>query len=94
MKTFFSHKEAFVKQKGSSDVKGSLWNQLDKKVILWHWSQTPFLEGHISAQFSSNPNQTHLIELIKLLMFTRNFQAGVIWCWLELYSAELWPSRN
>ncbi len=24
-------------------------------------SQTQFLEGHSSAQFSSNPNQTHLI---------------------------------
>ncbi len=35
-RTFFNHKETFVKQKGSSDVKGSLWNHLDKKVILWH----------------------------------------------------------
>ncbi len=25
-----------MKQKGSSDVKGSLWNHLDKKVIIWH----------------------------------------------------------
>ncbi len=32
-RTFFHHKEAFVKQKGSSDVKGSLWNHLDKKVL-------------------------------------------------------------
>ncbi len=30
-RTFFLHKEPFVKQKGSSDVKGSLWNHLDKK---------------------------------------------------------------
>ncbi len=35
-RTFFHHKEPFVKQKGSSDVKGSLWNHLDKKVLLWH----------------------------------------------------------
>ncbi len=28
--------ETFVKQKGSSDVKGSLWSHLDKKVLLWH----------------------------------------------------------
>ncbi len=61
---------------------------------LRHWSQTPFLEGHSSAKFSSNPNQTHLIELIKLSMLTRNFQAGVTWSWLELNSAELRPSRN
>ncbi len=25
-----------MKQKGSSDVKGTLWNYLDKKVLLWH----------------------------------------------------------
>ncbi len=63
-------------------------------IPLNHWSQTQFLEGHSSAQFSSNPNQTHLIQLIKLFRITRNFQAGVIWSWLELNSAELRPSRN
>ncbi len=30
-RTFFHHKEPFVKQKGSSDIKASLWNHLDKK---------------------------------------------------------------
>ncbi len=30
-RTFFHHKEPFVKQKGSSDVKCSLWNHLEKK---------------------------------------------------------------
>ncbi len=34
-RTFVCHKEPFEKQKGSSDVKGSLWNQLDKKVLPW-----------------------------------------------------------
>ncbi len=58
---------------------------------LRHWSQTQFLEGHSSAQFSSNPNQTHLVQLIKVFRTTRNFQAGVIWKRLELNSAELWP---
>ncbi len=61
---------------------------------LRHWSQTQFMEGHSSAQFSSNPNQTHLIQLIKVFRITRNFQAAVIWSWLKLNSAELWPSRN
>ncbi len=32
-----------MKQKGSSDVKGSLWNHLDKKVILWHREAPLFL---------------------------------------------------
>ncbi len=31
----------FVKQKGSSDVEASLWNHLDKKVLLWH-REAPF----------------------------------------------------
>ncbi len=44
-----------------------------------HWSQTQFLEGHSSAQFNSNPNQTHLIQLIKVFKITGNLQAGVIW---------------
>ncbi len=32
-RTIFHHKDPFVKQKGSSDVKGSLWNHLDKKIL-------------------------------------------------------------
>ncbi len=62
-------------------------------LSLSHWSQTQFLEGHSSAQYSYNPNQTHLIQIIKVYRITRNFQAGV----LELVgakSAELRPSRN
>ncbi len=36
LKDLIRHKEAFVKQKSSSDVKASLWNHLEKKVLLWH----------------------------------------------------------
>ncbi len=43
-----------------------------------HWSQTPFLEGNSSAQFSFNSNQTLLIQLIKVFTIARNLQAGVI----------------
>ncbi len=63
-------------------------------IYIAHWSQTQFLEGHSSAEFSSNPNQTHLIQVIKVFRITRNFQVSVIWSWLELNCAELWPSRN
>ncbi len=35
LRTFFRHKEPFVKQKVSSDVKGSLWNPFEKRVLLW-----------------------------------------------------------
>ncbi len=52
---------------------------MNQSIQLNHWSQTQFLEGHRSAQFSSNPHQTHLIWLIKVSRITRNFQAGVIW---------------
>ncbi len=63
-------------------------------IYIAHCSQTQFLEGHSSAEFSSNPNQTHLIQVIKVFRITRNFQVSVIWSWLELNCAELWPSRN
>ncbi len=33
--TFFHHKEPFVKQKASSDVKVSLWNHLNKKQLFY-----------------------------------------------------------
>ncbi|KAL0151265.1 hypothetical protein M9458_053456 [Cirrhinus mrigala] len=45
-------------------------------IALKQWSQTQFLEDHSSAQFSSNPNQRHLIQLIKGFRIIRNFQAG------------------
>ncbi len=59
-----------------------------------HWSQTQFLEDHSSTHFSSNPNQTHMIQLIKVCRITRNFQAGVIWSWLKLNSASLLYPHN
>ncbi len=46
-RTFFRHKEAFVKQKGSSDIKGSLWKNLDKKVLLWHREAPLFLRVYL-----------------------------------------------
>ncbi len=42
-----------------------------------HHSQTQFLEVHSSAQFRSNPNQTPLIQIIKVFRITRNFHTGV-----------------
>ncbi len=36
-----------MKQKGSSDVKGSLWNHLDKKVLLWHREAPLFLRVYL-----------------------------------------------
>ncbi len=72
-----------------SGVIDTLHSPHELAIDLNHCSQTQFLEGHSFAQFCSKPNQTHLIQLINLFRITRNFQAGVIWSWLEL-----WPSRN
>ncbi len=50
-----------------------------------HWSQTQFLKGHSSEQFCSNPNQTHLIQIIKVFRIARNFQQ--VWFGAELCRA-------
>ncbi len=38
---------------------------------------TSVLEGHCLAEFSSNPNQTHLKKLISVFKITSKLQAGV-----------------
>ncbi len=62
-------------------------------VILWTNPLSIGLKRN-SRGHSSNPNHTHLIQLIKAFRITRNLQAGVILSLLEINSAELWPSRN
>ncbi len=42
-RTIVCHKETSVNQKGSSDVKGSLWNHLEKKFTLWNREAPLFL---------------------------------------------------
>jgi len=58
------------------------------------------MEGQCPAEFSSNPDQTHLsnrsnrpeqANQAKVFMITRNSQVG-IWSRLELNSAGQWPS--
>ncbi len=93
----FQHDECDLWQWHLSITAETFWSILPSilclrhsyKRTLGHWSQTQFLEGH-----SSNPNQTHLIQLIRVFRITRNVQSVVIWSWLELNCAELWPSRN
>ncbi len=58
------------------------------------WSQTQFLEGHSSAEFSSNqlqftPAWKFLVILKTLISWFR-----CVWLGLEQNCAELWPSRN
>ncbi len=47
-----------------------IWFSLDQAL------STLVLEGHCPANFSSNPNQTHLNQLIKLFRITSKLQAG------------------
>ncbi len=70
--------EATLQLKGLGSVRFLYLND-----SLNQWSQTQFLEGHISAQFSSSPNQTHLIQIIKLFRINRNLKAGVSWAKLK-----------
>ncbi len=59
-----------------------------------HWSQTQFLEGHSSAEFSSN--QLHLTPAWKFLVIQKSLIIWIrcVWFGLELNSTELWLSRN
>jgi len=75
---------------------------LTKTVIMLHhttslivnyclqgWS-TPVLEGHCPAEFSFNPNYTHLNKLINVFRITKNSFLSE----LELKFAGQWPSRT
>ncbi len=53
-----------------------------------------FLEGRCPAEFSSYPNQTHLKQLIKLLLGILETSMQVCWGKLELNSAGHRPSRT
>ncbi len=57
-------------------------------------SQTQFLEGHSSAEFSFN--QLQLTPVWKLLVILKTLISWIrcVWLGLELNSSELWPSRN
>ncbi len=59
-----------------------------------HWSQTQFLEGHSSAEFSSD--QLQITPAWKFLVILKTLISWIrcVWLGLELNSAELWPSRN
>ncbi len=52
------------------------------------------LEGRCPAEFSSNPNQTHLKQLIKLLLGILEASMQMCWSKLELNSAGHRPSRT
>ncbi len=61
---------------------------------LKQWSQTQFLEGHSSAEFSSNQLQITPAWKFLLILKTLISWKMCVWLELELNCAELWPSRN
>ncbi len=73
---------------------GGEWALELRTADLEHWPQTQFLEGHSSAEFSSNqlqitPAWTFLVIMTSVISSIRCVSLG-----LELNCAELWPSRN
>ncbi len=58
------------------------------------WSQTQFLEGHSSAEFSSN--QPQITPAWKFLVILKTLISWIrcVWLGLEQNCAELWPSSN
>ncbi len=68
-------------------------NLRQKWVSLDQGSASSVLEGRCPAEFSSNPNQTHLKQLIKLLLGMLETSRQVCWGKLELNSAGHRPSR-
>ncbi len=49
-----------MKQKDSSDVKGSLRNQLDKRVLLWHREAPLFLRVCVIFTHTHTHTHTHV----------------------------------
>ncbi len=49
----------------------------EAKFCLQQGSSNLSLEGQSAAEFSSNPDQTHLKKLINVFQITRKLQAGV-----------------
>ncbi len=74
----FCMSQTILPSKSNSQWKEHFQVCYSGNTATFHWSQTQFLKGHSSARFSSNPNQTHLIQLIKVFRITRNFQACLI----------------
>ncbi len=58
-----------------------------RDVLLHQGSPNLFLESRCPAEFSSNPNQTHLNQLIKVLLGILETSRQVCWGKLELNSA-------
>ncbi len=73
---------------------GLAWSTNFEKETIDQGSPNSVLEGRCPAEFSSNPNQTHLNQLIKVLLGILETSRQVCWGKLELISAGHRPSRT
>jgi len=71
----------------------NLWRMPCKFHHLNQGSPSSVLKGRCPAEFISNPNQTHLKQLIKVLLGILETSRQVCWGKLELNSAGNRPSR-
>ncbi len=71
----------------------SLLSSQEQKHALQQGSPDTVLEGRCPAEFSSSPNQTHLKQLIKVLLGILETSREVCWGKLELNSTGHRPSR-
>ncbi len=76
------------------DPNGYVGEKPDALIALAQGSPHLFLEGRCPAEFSSNPNQTHLKQLIKVFLGILETSRQVCWGKLELNSAGHRPSRT
>ncbi len=82
-------------------ILGTTWGWVnDDSIFIFAWtipssqgSPSSVLEGRCPAEFSSNPNQTQLNQLIKVLLGIFETSRQVCWGKLELNSAGHRPSR-
>ncbi len=66
----------------------------NRALVHWSRSQSQFLEGHISAQFSSNQLQITPAWTLLLILKTLSSWIRCVLLGLDLNCAAMWPSRN
>ncbi len=82
-RTFFHHKEPLVKQKDSSDVKGSSWNHLDEKgSSMASWST--FIFKSVSVGFNTHCLLVQVLNFKKMVSYFKEEKSyRMMWVWVN-----------